>query len=308
MEFRQLQYFVAVAEAGSFTRAAERLHIGQPAVSQLVGRLERQVGLALFERSTRHVRLTPAGERLLPEARAALRAVDRVRQVAAELGPLDTPLRIGSSHGLGGRLYRALDELAATAPDVAVTLSRTPREQRLADVREGRLDAAFVRVTTSAAGLRVVPLWEEQLVVALPQRHPLAARADLDWADLGELPLRLAPAVNNPLFHAVVSAALRAAGVDPPPGPPFTTLQDTLAEIGTGPPSWTVFNHSAELPHVPRVALRPLPEPTVPISLAVRPGPLPSGLSALLDACRRVSVAEWPTSTSTSTRSAPSPG
>src|SRR4051794_772861 len=80
VELRQLRYFVTVAEEQGFGRAAERLHVVQPAVSQQIRRLERELGVALFERSTRHVRLSPAGERLLPEARTALAAADRVRR------------------------------------------------------------------------------------------------------------------------------------------------------------------------------------------------------------------------------------
>ncbi|WP_219414824.1 LysR family transcriptional regulator [Pseudonocardia nigra] len=290
MEIRQLQYFVAVAEAGTFVRAAERLHVGQPAVSQQIGRLERELGVRLFERTTRTVRLTAAGERLLPEARAVLAAVDRVREVAADAGT-GTELRIGSSHGLGDRLYRVLDELAGAAPGLAVRLTRARQEDRLAAVRAGRLDAAFVRVLKSAPGLELVPVWRDPLVVALPERHPLAERDPLRLNHLGELPVGLAPALNNPPFHAMVTDALRAAGVAPPPGPPFTTLQDTLAEIGTGPPSWTLFYYRDQLPVVPRVAFRKLADLTVLTSLAAPPGVPSPQLRLLLAACARVAEA-----------------
>ncbi len=285
MDLRQLQYFVTVADAGSFTRAAERLHIGQPAVSQQIALLERLLGVQLFDRTTRSVRLTAAGRTLLPEARAALAAAEQVRRVAAGIAA-SAELRLGSSHGLGNRLYRALDELATRAPNLTVRLTRAPQEDRIALVRSGGLDAAFVRILEAAPGLRLEPVWVERLVVALPEQHPLATQEQLDWADLGALPLRLAPAANNPPFHRLVTTALRAAGADPPAGPPFTTLQDTLAEIGSGPPTWTVFNHGPELPRVPRVALRPLAGSAVPISLAVPPGPPSPGVAALLDACR----------------------
>jgi DNA-binding transcriptional LysR family regulator len=85
VEIRQLAYFAAVAEELSFARAAQRLHIVQPAVSQQVRRLERALRVQLFDRGSRHVRLTAAGERLLPEARSILSAVQRTRQVAAEI-------------------------------------------------------------------------------------------------------------------------------------------------------------------------------------------------------------------------------
>ncbi len=292
MELRQLRYFVAVADAGTFVHAAERLHIGQPAVSQQVGRLERELGVRLFERTTRHVRLTPAGERLLPEARAVLAAADRMREVAAEAATdPGAVLRLGTSHGLGDRLYRVLDELVSAAPGLSVRLVRSRQEERLAAVRAGELDAAFVRVLDAAPGVELVPVWREPLVVALPERHPLAAHHTVRLDQLGELPVRLAPPANNPPFHRMITTALRDAGVDPPAGPPFTTLQDTLAEIGTGPPSWTVFYHRAELPAVRRVALRPLDGLSVPTSLVVLPGVPSAQVRVLLRACARVADA-----------------
>lgn len=292
MELRQLRYFVAVAEAGTFVGAAERLHTGQPAVSQQVARLERQLGVRLFDRSTRHVRLTPAGERLLPEARAVLAAAEHLRTVAAEAGRgAGAVLRLGTSHGLGDRLYRVLDELATAAPDLSVRLHRARQEDRLAAVRAGELDAAFVRVVESAPGLELVPVWRDPLVVALPEHHPLAASDAVRLDQLGDLPVRLAPARNNPPFHAMITKALRDAGVEPPAGPPFTTLQDTLGEIGTGAPSWTVFYHREQLPVVRRVAVRRLTGPTVLTSVAAPPGVPTPAVRQLLLACTRAGAA-----------------
>lgn len=292
MEIRQLEFFVAIAETGSFVRASERLYVGQPAVSQQLGRLERELGVRLFDRSTRHVSLTAAGERLLPEARATLTAVSRFRRLAAEVSTgANLVLRLGSSHGLGDRLHRMLEELTAAAPDLSVRLTRAPRAERLAAVRSGELDAAFVRVMESAPGLELLPVWEDQLLVALPKDHPLAAEQTLALHQLAELPLRLAPEANNPAFHALITTGLRRAGIDPPAGPPFTTFQDTLAEIGTGPPSWTVFNANLEeVPPVRRVALRPLAGLTTTISLAVPPDAPSPPVRLLLDACSKITI------------------
>jgi len=146
--------------------------------------------------------------------------VQHVRRVAADVSTgSDVVLRVGSSHGLGDRLYRTLEYLTTTAPGLTVRLTRTRQNERLAAVRSGELDAAFVQILETAAGLELVPVWQDPLVVALPERHPLSDLDPLRLEQLGELPLRLAPAENNPPFHALITTALRDAGVDPPAAP-----------------------------------------------------------------------------------------
>ncbi|SHG80849.1 LysR family transcriptional regulator [Streptoalloteichus hindustanus] len=291
VELRQLRYFLAVAEEGGFGRAAERLTIVQSAVSQQIRRLERELGLTLFDRSTRRVRLSAAGERFLPEARAVLAAADRARAVAAEIVAGDEGvLRLGVIHGPGDRLYRALAALAAVAPALRVRLTRAAPAERVAAVRSGALDAAFVRGLTAAPGLEALPVWTDPLHVALPADHPLAAEPSLSLEQLAALPLRLAPRERNPFFHGLITSACRAAGVEPPAGPAFTGLQETLTEIGSSSPSWTVFYQVSGLPPAPRVALRPLAAPAVVTSLVVPAGPPSPALRHLLHALREESV------------------
>jgi DNA-binding transcriptional LysR family regulator len=146
VEIRQLVYFVTVAEELSFGRAAERLQIVQPAVSQQIRRLEREFGVPLFDRSSRHVRLTAAGERLLPEIRAVLAAVGRVSQTATDIAAgTDGMVRVGTSQGLGERLGHVLGQLRKTTPSLQVRLVSAPLAERISQVRSGKLDAAFVR-------------------------------------------------------------------------------------------------------------------------------------------------------------------
>lgn len=213
-------------------------------------------------------------ERLLPEAQAVLAAAHRTRQVAADIVSGDDGLlRLGSIQGPGDRIYRLLNDLAAAAPRLQVRLRRLPLTDRLAAVRSGQLDAALVRALPATPGLELLPVWSDPLYVALPDSHPLAARPVLRLEQLADLPLRLAPRENNPPFHDLITDALRSAGTEPIPGPPFTSFQETLTAIGTSAPSWTVFYDVVGLPPFPRVALRPLARPTLPTSLAVRPGP-----------------------------------
>ncbi|MDF5757310.1 LysR family transcriptional regulator [Spongiactinospora sp. TRM90649] len=289
MELRQLTYFVAVAEEGGFGRAAERLSIVQSAVSQQIGRLERELGVPLFDRSTRHVRLSGAGERLLPEARAIQAAAHRIRQVAADIrAGTDGVLRLGIVQGPGDRIYRTLNELATVAPRLQVRPRRLPLPARLAAVRSGELDAALVRALADAPGLELLPIWTDPLYAALPAGHRLTRAAELRLEDLADLPLRLAPREDNPPFHDLITDACREAGISPPAGPPFTTFQETLTALGVGAPSWTVFYEVTGLPEIPRVAIRPLAGRTLTTSLAVPPGPPTPAVRHLLDTLTRV--------------------
>ncbi|MFF7634177.1 LysR substrate-binding domain-containing protein [Kitasatospora sp. NPDC008050] len=292
MELRQLRYFVTVAEELHFGRAAARLLIGQPAVSQQIRRLERELKVELFDRSPRLVRLTSAGEAFLPAARDVLRAEDSALAVAADLaaGRLGV-LRIGTVTALGDRLGLILDAFGRQAPEVRVELVALPVKERLAQLADGRLDAAFVRGAPpeQTPGLRYLPLWRDELLAAVPARHPLAERAELSPRDLAELPLRLTERRNHPALVDLVLNACHAEGFEPVPGPPTGSLQDTLVAIGTGAPMWTVvYAGNAHIARVPRIALVPFASPglSLPVSLAVRQGPAAPRVSRLLAACR----------------------
>ncbi|MEV4615065.1 LysR substrate-binding domain-containing protein [Kitasatospora sp. NPDC049258] len=288
MELRQLHCFVAVAEELHFGRAADRLLLGQPAVSQQVRRLERELKAELFDRSPRHVRLTPAGELFLPAARRVLDAEQAARAAVAGLSGNDV-FRLGTITGLGEQLDRILEAYQRHAPAIRVELQALPVAERLARLTDGRLDAAFVRgaIPEHSPGLRFLPVRPETLLIALPARHPLAERPELELADLAALPLRLTARRDHPALVDLVLTACREAGFRPVPGPAFSTLQDTLASIGTGAATWTVvYAANARMVRLPRVAFRPLSPPglTLPTALAVRRGTPPPGL--LLDAYR----------------------
>ncbi|MBF6066042.1 LysR family transcriptional regulator [Nocardia terpenica] len=292
MELRQLRYFVTVAEELHFGRAAERLHIAQPAVSQQVRRLERELRVQLLDRSPRRVRLTEAGLRFLPAARDVLAAADRARATVAGLaGQRAEVFRLGTITGLGERLDTVLDVFAERLPQLQVELVSLPVRERLEHVADGRLDAAFVRSPSPADSpeLEFLPAWDDPLMVVLPARHPLAARETVALADLAAVPLRMTERRNHPALVDLVLTACQRAGFEPVPAPTSTTLQDNLAAIGSGAPMWTVvYASNARLVHNPRVAFRPFTGDglSLPIALAVRPGansPGPALLRALLD-------------------------
>ncbi|MFG2888041.1 LysR family transcriptional regulator [Streptomyces sp. NPDC048248] len=289
MELRQLRYFLTVAEELHFGRAAERLHIVQSAVSQQLRRLERELGTELFARSTRTVRLTEAGDRLLPYAREMLGLQTRAREAIDELrAEHAVTVRLGTSSGLGDWLDAILTEFTRRAGYAPLELVTGSTEQRLEQVRAGDLDAALLRGERTEPGLEFLPLWQDVLMAALPAGHELAGRETVELAELADLPLRLSPRSRNPALHDVVMRSCRAAGYVPALGPEFTNDQDTLASIGHGKPSWTVFyaSHAGQLP-VPGVVFRPLSEPA-PVMwtyLAVRSGPPRAELRALIEAC-----------------------
>jgi DNA-binding transcriptional LysR family regulator len=288
VELRQLEYFVAIAEEMHFGRAAERLHIGQPAVSQQIRRLERDLGVLLFDRSPRHVRLTSAGQRFLPQARTVLAAAEEAR---ASVSKTDTStLRIGTSSGLGRRLDDLLDILNETAPQLTVELVAAPTQVRLKQVAGGSLDAAFVRGSHDGE-LTVIPIWQDPLVVALPKSHPVSNDSDIALEDLAALPLRLTARRNNPPLVDLVVNACHDAGFEPVPGPSTASLTDTIAAIGSGAPTWTVvYAAQAALLRTRRVTFLPFRAPGLSITtrLAVRE-PSPT-LQLLLDACTAVAI------------------
>ena len=183
MELHQLAYFVAVAEEGNFTRAAERLHVAQPGVSAQVRRLERELGQELLDRSGRTVRLTDVGAAALPHARAALAAVQGVREAVDELaGLVRGQVAIGAVTSAGPvGLPDLLAGFHERYPAVEITLSEANSDTMLAALREGRLDLAVVGLATDPpAGIATQVLIDEPfLAVTAPSaaRWPTGRRS-----------------------------------------------------------------------------------------------------------------------------------
>ncbi|TDD13036.1 LysR family transcriptional regulator [Kribbella turkmenica] len=189
MDSRQLEYFVAVAEELSFTRAAQRLFTVQSTVSAAVRALETDLRTTLFDRSTRRVTLSAAGAALLPEAKAALEALDRARAAVEEASAgLRGNIRIGTLARLGlVNLAELLGAFHRKYPLVDVQVATSPRgSSGLADdVRHGRLDVALVGLSRSELhGLEIRDLATVPFVVLLPSSHPLAGRPEVRLDEL----------------------------------------------------------------------------------------------------------------------------
>jgi DNA-binding transcriptional LysR family regulator len=186
----RLRYFVAVAEELHFGRAAERLFIAQPALSQQIRKLEEQLGVTLFERDRRHVGLTAAGVALLLEARAAVEQVDRALAVgrrfrSGRIGRLDIGYTPGAVGGLMGQIVRAFRD---AHPDIDLELHHYSFSDVSAGLRNGEVDAGFVRLPLGVPDLRYRTLVVEPRVIALPPEHTLATRDELAIAELLDEP------------------------------------------------------------------------------------------------------------------------
>ena len=186
MELRQLRYFVTVAEEMNFRRAAERLHIAQPALSQQISKFEKELRTTLFERTTRRVELTDAGRVLLDEGRRVLAEADHalaaVEQVAhGEVGLL----RIGFVSSAALRIVPAtVLALQKEWPGVQVELSESTTDRQLSAIADGILDIGLVREVDRAEGIVVRPLTREPLLVAMHSSHPFAARESVRLVEL----------------------------------------------------------------------------------------------------------------------------
>ena len=196
VELRQLATFVAVAEEGSFTRASDRLHIVQSAVSAGVRNLERDLGATLFDRSTHKVQLTDAGQALLPQARATLAAATAARDaVDAVSGGVRGTVLLGTMQAQGMRALNVpglLAEFRAQHPLVEVHIRHAAggSSEMATQVREGQLDLAFVALPAGQPpGVELTALAHEPIMVVAPATHPLAKRRTVPLAALADEPL-----------------------------------------------------------------------------------------------------------------------
>ncbi|MEU7094941.1 LysR family transcriptional regulator [Kitasatospora aureofaciens] len=184
MDLRRLRYFVAVAEELHFGRAAARLHMSQPPLSQRIRELENELGCQLFQRSAQGVRLTEAGSVLLGEAKELLDAAERARERVRETGRRRT-IVVGTVAGAGLEFGpRAAAAFRRTHPDAQVRLCEADISDPTAGLRSGRVDVALTRLPFDTAGLAVRLLETEPLVAAVPADDPVARRPHLRVGDL----------------------------------------------------------------------------------------------------------------------------
>lgn len=215
MELRQLRYFVAAAEELHIGRAAARMYITQPAFSQQIRRLERELGVSLLEVDNHKVGLTAAGRAFLSLARRTLEQADDAAESArrAARGELGS-LAIGYAASVGpGVLAPLLRRLRDEVPDVAPNLYEMWTARQLDALRQRRIHLGVVIGGVSDPALSSRVLQREPFVALLPESHPLAAHPEVPFAALAELPLVLFRRELNPRLHDRLVAIGRAAGV-----------------------------------------------------------------------------------------------
>ncbi|WP_049714843.1 LysR family transcriptional regulator [Streptomyces caatingaensis] len=278
MELRQLTYFCAVADEANLTRAAERLRLSSPSLSQQIKALEREAGAALFRRTPAGMVLTRAGEALLPEARAVLGAAGRalavVRAVARERRPVGVTVAPGTPAGVLRGVASAVRE-AGGEPEFDVVATGG----QLVRLRSGRADLAVVTLPVDGEGLRTTVVYDEPLGVLMAADHPLAGRAAVGWADLDGETLLWFRRELAPGYHDMVLDACRAGGWEPPIRPVAARRGIVAAELTSG--DRVVALRPEPAPEAGLV-LRPLAHgaPRLRLALAVAPGRPGTGVAA----------------------------
>ena len=214
MEIDQLRTFVAVSDAGSLTKAAEKIFLTQPAISRQIQALEASLGLVLFERIGRGVRLTDDGMLLRGYAERCLALLEDCRRELEErrdgtAGRLR--LGVGGTHPMS-ELPEWLQSFSRRFPGVEVSVRTGRSQEMIAAIRDRQLDLAFVRVPVTDPRICVVDRYEERIIlVAQPDKYP--AESPLDPAEVSSSPLILFPQGSS--FRAQIDAALAAANITP---------------------------------------------------------------------------------------------
>jgi DNA-binding transcriptional LysR family regulator len=276
MELRHLRYFVAVAREGHITRAARKLNIAQPPLSQQIKQLEAEIKSPLFVRLPRGVALTDAGRSFLADTEAILidleRAKTRAQRTArGEVGRIAVGFTTSAPfHPL---VARAIREYRRAKPDVSFVLEETGSGELLSGLRDERLDVAFIRSgMADPAGITVHSLQDEDMVAALPARHPLARAKALGLRDLAAETFILYRRPDGRGLYDVIIAACAEAGFSPHVGQEAPRIVSTLNLVAAGLGVTIVPASLSRLP-LEGVTYRPLkgkPAVKVPLNLACR--------------------------------------
>jgi DNA-binding transcriptional LysR family regulator len=292
LDFRGLRYFVAVAEELHFTRAAERLYIAQPALSEQIRRLEEELGVQLLRRTTRKVELTPAGREFLSHARRILAEADEaladaMRAARGETGSIR--VATGTTAGVE-QVPRILRAFSEARPLVHLDLRQTGWEDHSGGLRGGSVDAAFVWLPFGSERLSFAVLHEEPRVVALEAGHPLASERELRVEQFVEGPWVEDPDPDPVALSFWTCADFRG---DAPAqrGPRVRSMEGMLEAVRAGLCIATLPRSQAQDSAWPGIAFRPVADLTpATLALAWRAADETPAVQALVETARRIAT------------------
>jgi DNA-binding transcriptional LysR family regulator len=297
VELRHLRYFVATAELLNLTKAAARLRVAQPALSRQIRDLEDEIGVRLFERSRRGMKLTEPGVAFLPEARAILQkaseAVESTRAVArGEWGEIHIGYAPSPTVEVLPRVLNAFHQLA---PGIRVTLHDLSTQGELDGLRQHRLQAALTVGTDAWAegGLEFEPLQRYPMCLAVSPKSPLASKKRVTMADAAQLPWLAYGKVEYPEYHEALDSCSTATGIKPEIAEEHDSFTSLLAaiEIGRGV---AMLSSSMELlagGRVKLIPLHPAPPPLV-VGVAYDAAQLSLAGRKFIEAARSAAAAE----------------
>ncbi len=248
MELRQLRYFVAAAEAGNISRAAQQIFLTQPALSRQIKALEEEIGQCLLERQAHSIRLTPAGEILLREARELLQHADLVLERVRATGQ-GARLRVGYAPSLaGGILSGAVQSFVQKHPDARVELFDLSTQEMLAGLEADTLDVAItVEPERAARGLQWTPLVQVSWQLAVNHHHPLAGRARVTPAEVAREPLLVFCQRDYPEYWDLIMGWLRERKQRPAIAGEYDGVNSLLAAVESGLGVAVVTTNAARL-------------------------------------------------------------
>jgi DNA-binding transcriptional LysR family regulator len=218
LELRHLYYFVVLGETLHFGRAAERLHMSQPPLSRQIALLEEELGVVLFDRTRRSVKLSPAGERFLEDAKSILASVERAKRNAVtaslgESGSLSVGFMFAAAYSVVPPITRAY---TSGYPAVDLHLTESIPRLLIQDIRESHTDVAIMYPPSEIEGLETRTVFSEPLVVALPADHPLARRSGaLDAAQLRNESFLISPRAAAPYVYDAIVSHCKQGGFTP---------------------------------------------------------------------------------------------
>jgi DNA-binding transcriptional LysR family regulator len=241
MDLANLSAFIAIAEAGSFSEAAERLHLTQPAVSKRIAGLEQQLGVRLFDRLGREVSLTEAGRALLPRAYQILNVLDDTRRALTNLnGEISGRLTLATSHHIGlHRLPPLLRTFTRAYPQVALDIQFLDSEVAYEEILHGRAELAVITLAPETREpVHAVPVWDDPLDFVAAPEHPLARNGAVTLADVAPHPA-VFPG-GNTFTHHIVNNLFAAQGLTPNIGMSTNYLETIKMMVSIGL-AWSVL-------------------------------------------------------------------